>query len=610
MDLGFLVIQFLNGLASASSLFLVAAGLSLIFGVGRIVNFAHGSLFMLGAYLTVALVPAVGFWAAVLLAPPLVALIGGLIERLILRPIAGAPELFQLLATFGVSLMVADVVILVWGAADIVGPRAPGLDGAVSVLGKAVPLYDLMLIAVGPAVLGGLWLLLTRTRAGLLVRAAAEDRDMVDALGRDPKRLFSGVFMLGALLAGLGGALAVPRETLHSGLDLQVIVEAFAVVVVGGMGSVGGAYGAAVLIGLVHAFGIVWFPEATLVLTFLVMALVLMLRPHGLFGARAGLPAATGGAAVAPPLTGVGRLGGGLWLLAALGLLAAPLLLGAYGLDVLAEMLILAAFAASLQWLTGVAGIVSFGHAAFFGLGGYAAALMVHHLGWGMIPALLAGSAAAALAGALLGRVGGRLSGVYLAMLSLAFAELLHAVAFQWVGLTGGDNGLIGLWPPAWAADPRAYYGLTLLLAGGAVAGLAGLAFTPHGRALRALRDHPVRAAALGLDVAGLRRRAMVLAGAVAGLAGGLFVFLKGSVFPGVLGVAMSVDALVMMLLGGLHALGGALLGAAAYQGLFVAAATLTDHWRLVLGGLIVLLVVALPGGLGSLGRRLRGRSA
>ena len=208
-DLGFYLVQALTGLSSASALFLVASGLSIIFGVTRVVNFAHGSFYMLGAYIAYTLVEllggAVGFWAAVLLAGLAVGVIGVIVELLVLRRVYQAPELFQLVATFGVILVIQDLALLVWGAEDLFGPSAPGLESTVNILGTRLPEYDLALIALSLVVLGALWLLFQRTRWGTLVRAATEDREMVGALGVNQAWLFTGTFFLGSMLAGLGG---------------------------------------------------------------------------------------------------------------------------------------------------------------------------------------------------------------------------------------------------------------------------------------------------------------------------------------------------------------------------------------------------------------------
>ncbi|HYZ31473.1 MAG TPA: branched-chain amino acid ABC transporter permease, partial [Crenalkalicoccus sp.] len=292
MDPGFLLVQALSGLASAAALFIVASGLTLVFGVTRIVNFAHGSFYMLGAYLAVTLLPPLlaldrspaMFAAGVLGAALGVALLGAAMEVLLLRRLYPVPELFQLLATFGVVLIVQDLVLWVWGPVDIPGPRAPGLRGAVEILGQRFPSYDLLLIVLGPAVLGLLWLLMRRTRFGVLLRAATRDREMVGALGVNQAVLFTGTLFLGAFLAGLGGALQVPRLSASSGMDLAVITEAFVVTVVGGMGSLPGAFLAALLIGELQAFGVLVFPKVTLVLAFLLMAVVLVVKPWGLLG--------------------------------------------------------------------------------------------------------------------------------------------------------------------------------------------------------------------------------------------------------------------------------------------------------------------------------------
>src|SRR5476651_1508641 len=285
MSLSTILIQLLNGLASASALFLVASGLSLIFGVTRIVNFAHGSLYMLGMYLAVWLSGRVGFWVAVPLAAAIVGVFGSLLEIAVLRRIYKAPELMQLLATFALLLVIKDAALWAWGPEDLLGPRAPGFTGAVQIAGGAFPQYDFLLILLGPLVLLFLQLLLSRTRWGVLVRAATEDREMAGALGVNQRWLFTGVFALGALLAGLGGALQIPREPASLNVDLSVISDAFVVVVVGGLGSIPGAFLAALLIAEIKAFCTgLGFSEATLVMEFIVMAAVLVFRPWGLLG--------------------------------------------------------------------------------------------------------------------------------------------------------------------------------------------------------------------------------------------------------------------------------------------------------------------------------------
>jgi branched-chain amino acid transport system permease protein len=607
------LVQLLNGLAGASSLFLVAAGLSLIFGVTRIVNFAHGSFFMLGVYLAVTLTGKLGagfgFWPALLLAAIAVGLIGALVEVVLLRRIYRAPELFQLLATFALVLVIKDAALWLWGAEDLLGPRAPGLAGAVDILGRRFPSYDLLLIVVGPAVLGLLTLLLTRTRWGTLVRAATQDREMVGALGVNQSVLFTGVFALGALLAGLGGALQVPREPASLNLDLLTIGDAFVVVVVGGMGSIPGAYVAALLIaeikalcvgiGTVHAFGIDFaFSKLTLVAEFLVMAVVLVVRPWGLLG-RPQAPSRNAGPAEAPLRAADRRLKtAGLLLLLVL-LLLPWWSAGTPYMTVLAiDLLTAALFAASLHFIMGPAGMHSFGHAAYFGLGAYAAALLVVRLQWPMELSLVIAPLAAGLGALVFGWFSVRLSGVYLAMLTLAFAQIVWSVTFQWDDVTGGSNGLTGVWPAPWLANKTAYYAVVLAAVVLGAWALRRLVFSPFGYAMRAGRDSPLRADAIGIHVQRVQWVAFVVAALFAGLAGALYAFSKGSISPDSMGVGKSVDGLVMVLLGGVQTLAGPWVGAVTFTWLQDSVARSTEYWRALLGGVILLLVLAFPMGI------------
>lgn len=619
MDLSGFIVQLLNGLAGASSLFLVGAGLSLIFGVTRIVNFAHGSFYMLGIYIAYSLADKLGsawFWPAMLLASLAVGLVGALVEMTLLRRIYRAPELFQLLATFALVLVIKDAALWLWGPEDLLGPRAPGMTGSIDLLGRRFPTYDIFLIFIGPIVLGLLWLLLTRTRFGTLVRAATQDREMVGALGVNQAWLFTAVFSLGAMLAGLGGALQLPREPANLGLDLLTIGDAFVVVVVGGMGSIPGAYVAALLIaeikalcigiGTVQLFGVAFsFSKLTLVAEFLVMAVVLVVRPWGLFGRPQGT--SRNSAPPEEPLRAAGKglkIAGAVLLLALAAMPAATA--GSPYLTVLAiDLLTAALFAASLHFIMGPAGMHSFGHAAYFGLGAYAAALLVRNAGLPMELSLLLAPVAAAVGALLFGWFCVRLSGVYLAMLTLAFAQIVWSVTFQWDEFTGGSNGITGVWPAEWLSDKTHYYFLTLALVALAVLALRRILFSPFGYAMRAGRDSPLRADAIGIDVKRMQWVAFVVAGLFAGLAGALYAFSKGSISPDVLGVGRSVDGLVMVLLGGLQTLSGPLVGAVTFTWLQDTVARSTDYWRALLGGIILLLVLAFPQGIAGFVRQL-----
>jgi branched-chain amino acid transport system permease protein len=625
MSLSGLLSQLLNGLADASALFLVAAGLSLIFGVTRVVNFAHGSFYMLGIYLawtfTTYFGDGAGYWAGLLLAALATGLIGAAAEWLVLKRLYQAPELFQLLATFALVLIIGDAALAIWGPEDLFAARAPGLSGAVQILGRRYPQYDLLLIAAGPVVLGLLWLLLMRTRWGRLLRAAAENRSMLAALGVNQAWLFTSAFTLGAFLAGLGGALAAPRVPATLGLDLEIIAGAFVVVVVGGLGSIPGAFLAALLICSVKAVFVFlgqvqigpWLfnlSKLTLLAEFAVMAVVLVVRPWGLLG-KPPAPVSHAGAPERPiaPAGRRLRLAYGL-LLALLALVPVAALYWPYLGILMTEILIAALFAASLHFLTGLAGMTSFGHAAWFGLGAYGAALLLKLAAVPMEAALLLGPFAAAFGALLFGWFCVRLSGVYLAMLTLAVAQILWALAYQWDDVTGGSNGLIGVWPSSWLAQGPWFYYLTLALSAAGIAWLRRLAFSPLGYALRGVRDSSMRAEALGMETRRVQWAGFVAASFAAGLAGSLYAFSKGSIAPDVLAVSRSVDGLVMVLLGGLQTLAGPLVGAAAYTWLQDVAARSTEYWHAVLGLAILALVMAFPEGLAGAAARLGRRRA
>ena len=619
MDFSFVATQALSGLASASSLFVIASGLSIVFGVTRIVNFAHGSLYMLGAYLAVTIVPRLldvahspwTFFLGVLASAVAVGLIGVAIEVLLLRRIYRVPELFQLLATFGIVLIVQDVVLKVWGPVDIPGPRAPGLRHGVDILGERFPAYELFLIAVGPAVLALLWLLMHRTRFGVLIRAATQDREMVGALGVNQARLFTATLFLGAFLAGLGGALQIPRVPASAQMDTAVITEAFVVTVVGGMGSVPGAFLASLIIGQLQAFGILVFPKITLVLVFLLMAAVLVVKPWGLLG-KPSVAAAAGQSAMPEGILSLarfGRLDTLLAVLAVAAVLAIPLIGDSYTTKVAIEVMVFALAAFSLQFLMGVGGLVSFGHAAYFGMGAYAAGLLATGpLKLPMEAALLLAPLAAGAGAALFGFFVVRLSGIYLAMLTLAFAQIVYAVCFQWVEVTGGDNGVVGVWPSAWASSREVYFYVVAVLTLAAILFLRRAIHAPFGYTLRAARDSAMRADAIGIDVRTHRWLAFTLAGAAAGLAGALYAFSKGSIDPTMISIPMSVDFLVMVLVGGIRTVAGPLVGAASFHALKDFFMPLTDFWRLFLGASIIAMVLLFPRGIVGAGEAVRRR--
>ncbi len=284
-----IAVQVMSGLSVGMFLFLVSVGMSLIFGVTRIVNLAHGSFYMVSAYLMVTLVEwlpegAAGFWIALVLAPIGVAILGGVIEVTLLRRIYHRDPMMQLILTFGLILIIGNLVLLVWGPDNKSVSRPEALAGAVRIFGQPFPSYYLLVLALAPVIAVGLWLIFYRTRWGMLVRAATVDREMLGALGVDVSLLYTEVFVFGSWLAGVGGALAAPTIAVALGMDADVLINAFVVVVIGGLGSFAGALISALLVGELQSFGILIFPAVSIVLLFAIMAIVLILRPWGLLG--------------------------------------------------------------------------------------------------------------------------------------------------------------------------------------------------------------------------------------------------------------------------------------------------------------------------------------
>lgn len=288
MTLQGVLLQLLTGLSRAAVLFIVASGLSLVFGALRIVNIAHGSFYMIGAFVAVSITGAVaggpGFLVAIIVAPLLAAAISVLVETSTLRRLYGQEHLLQLLGTFAFLLIIADGVRLIWGEQTRTVRPPELLRGAVRQLGLVFPRYSLFLIVVAVALAVALYLLLHRTGLGRDIRAAVSDPEMLGMVGVNVPRLFTGVFALGAALAALGGVLAAPQGTVLLGIDVDIIISAFAVVIIGGLGSLVGTAVGALLVGVTFAFGILWIPNAALAIVFVVMTAVLVFRPSGLFG--------------------------------------------------------------------------------------------------------------------------------------------------------------------------------------------------------------------------------------------------------------------------------------------------------------------------------------
>ena len=282
-----ILVQVVNGLTEGVMLFLIASGLTLIFGVSRIINFAHGSLYMIGAFLTFQMAPwlagggMAGFFLTVVVSGLLVAALGCISEMLLLRRIYASEELLQLIITVAMVLVIRDVVKEVWGLNEVSTPIPAGLSGALRVSGNYFPAYQLAVMGAGLGVMLLTSLVMRYTRFGIILRAATDDRGMVALLGVNQAYVFTGVFTVGSFLAGLAGGLMAPLGNVTYLMDTTVIVTAFIVVVIGGLGNLYGALAAALTVGVLRSLGLLWFPRLSMVLVFLVMATVLIARSLG-----------------------------------------------------------------------------------------------------------------------------------------------------------------------------------------------------------------------------------------------------------------------------------------------------------------------------------------
>jgi len=604
--------QLLNGLVYGVLLFLMAAGLSLIFGLMNVVSLAHGSFFMLGAFIGFSLFQITGdFWIALVLAPVAVAAMGVIMEYLFMRRLYRRGHMDQVLLTFGFTFVFFDIVQSVWGRTVLRVPTPSALQVAIHVGFGVFSAYRLFLIALGVLLALAMWLVLERSRLGAMVRAGVDDAAMAAGLGGNIPALFTGIFGAGVALAGLGGIAAAPVLGVYPGLDAEIMIPAFIVIVIGGMGSLRGAFMGSMLIGEADTFGKAYFPEIALFLIYLLMAAVLLVRPQGLFGIKyAGLTAPPAVAHVSAPATRQAKLVG---LVALAAMLAFPFLVPNYPRALVTEIYIFAIFAMSLDLLLGFTGLMSLGHAAYFGLGAYAVAILGNFFGLDAWLGVAAGVLTAGLGAAAIGFFCVRMSGIPFLMLTLAFAQLVFSVALKWRDLTGGSDGMaIAEKPGFFGFDlshtlPMYFMALVFFLA--SYWALRRLLNAPLGHVFVGIRENEPRMAAIGYPTRAYKLLAFTIAGAFAGLAGGLYAVFNSFISPDSVYWTASGDILIMTMLGG----AGTLIGPAIGAGLFLlmknVVSSYSEHWLLIIGVVFIACVLFFPGGIWGTLRDLRTRA-
>jgi branched-chain amino acid transport system permease protein len=574
-----------NGVTLAGLYFLVASGFTLVFGLMRNVNLAHGSLYLFGAYIGYEVSQRTGIWGLGVGAGFVgLAIVGLLMQVCIFRRLEG-DELRQTLVTLGISIVAADLMLAVWTGITYQIGVPSWLDGAVKLPiitairanGTAVmmtyPLYRLAVLAVAVIIGIGLWLMMARTRIGIMIRAGVDDRAMLSASGVNVHVVFAVVFAVGAGLAGFAGVVGGTALSLAPGEDVRYLLASLVVVIVGGMGSIPGAAFGALLVGLAEQLGLVYLPTYGIVLTFIIMVVTLALRPQGIMG-KARPPVAPVVALDQPRKAAVASAQFGIAEgVLAVALLLYPLVASQFFLTQIgAYSLIWGLLALSMMLLAGYGGMVSLAQITSAGVAAYAVAIFgtnniqVHGFGWPWWVLVPFAVLLAAITSAIIGAISVRTEGIYTIMITLAIAAAFFYFAQQNYTLFNGHSGFAGIPTPQvagidWRA-PVPFYYLCLFVAAACYAAVLYCSRSTFGLALQAIRDNGRRMRAVGFDITAHKVVAYFYSGIIAGLAGVLLVWFNGRVSPGTVDVGQAIEVLVIAIIGGLRHPIGPLLGA------------------------------------------------
>ena len=604
--------QLLIGLINGSFYAMLSLGLAVIFGLLNIVNFAHGVQYMLGALCAYVLLTwcGIGYWPALLIAPVVVGLLGILLERTLLRHLYRFDHLYGMLFTFGVSLVVEGLARQQFSSSGNAYATPASLASAWNLGFMFLPIYRAWVIGGSLAVCLTTWFVIERTRLGARLRAATENPVLTQAFGINVPRLVTLTYGFGVGLAALAGVMAAPVYQINPQMGADIIIVVFAVVVIGGMGSIMGAIVSGFGLGIAEGLTKVFYPQASTTVVFIIMIAVLLVRPNGLFGNAAQAAAGhapgseDGGHAGTPAvLRGVGVAA------LAFGLLAP---LAVYPMFLM-KVLCFALFASAFNLLLGYGGLLSFGHAAFFGGASYVTAYCMKMLGLDPLLGVLAGSASAGLLGLAFGWLAIRRQGIYFSMITLALAQMIYFFAVQ-LPFTRNDEGIQGvprglLFGLVDLNDPTAMY---YFVFAGFLSGLWLVHRTinsPFGNVLKSIRENEARAVSLGYFVERYKLLAFVLSALVAGLAGSLdaLVFQLASLTN--VHWSMSGHAVLMTILGGVGTISGPVVGAVIVAGMENYLAHLGSWVTIIHGGIFVLCVMVFRRGIvGEAARLLRSR--
>ncbi|MEW6645276.1 MAG: ABC transporter permease [Pseudomonadota bacterium] len=613
--------QLLVGLINGSFYAMMSLGVAVIFGMLRIGNFVHGAQYMLGAFAAWYLLnlpelfpelglPSVSYWWALVIVPLIIAAIGALMERLFIRRIYDLDHAYGLLLTVGLAMVIEGLFNVRYGAAGQQYDVPDTLKGAVDLGFMMLPYYRAWVVCAALLLCFGTWYLIERTKLGSYLRAATENPELVRAFGINVPRMLMMTYAFGVGLAGLTGVMAAPIYQVGPQMGQSIIITTFAVVVIGGMGSILGAIASGLMMGLVEGLTKVFYPQASTTVIFVIMAVVLILRPAGLFGKETAVHAV---ADVSSGRAGSILESGPLWfgVLLVVGI-ALPYLI----FPILAmKILCFALFAMAYNLIFGYAGLLAFGHAAFFGASSYIAAQAAAV--WGLRPELciLLGMSVSTVIGVLFGWLAIRRQGLYFAMITLALAQIVYFYALQ-TGWTHGEDGvqsvprglLFGLVD---LGNSTNMYFVTLAVFLAAFAFIYRIVHSPFGLTLKSIRENPARSISLGYSTDHFKLIAFTLSAMLSGLAGGLkaIVFQIASLAD--LHFGASADVLLMTLIGGVGTLLGPIVGAAVLVTIQTKFAT-SGAWVVVIQGAIFVLCVLFlrKGIIGTLEEALANRSA
>ncbi|MDA7418258.1 ABC transporter permease [Xenophilus arseniciresistens] len=611
-----ILFAFFNAAAFGMAIFLVAAGLTLIFGLLRLLNMAQGGFFMIGAYVSYSVmgrdVQSLGlFLFAVLVGGVVVALLGLVTDRLVLRRLRHVDPHYVLIATFALMMVCTGVTKLIWGVDFFSVNPPPGLDTPMNPFGLFFSAYQLFVIGVGVLLYILLEVAIHRMWFGKLMQALAADPWMSGVLGINVSFGIALSVMASFLLAGLAGGLLLPNQSLSTGLGDSYLMYAFFAVIIGGLGNIRGAFIGSLVLGLVQSLNTVLLPSVPGLAIYVVLAIFLLFKPMGLFpavGTQTETHESHGGGALHRPVLSRGvwqALGtAGVLVLATL-----PLWLSAGPLYVVGTVLIQVVFALSWNMLFGYTGLVSFGHAGFFAIGAYLTALALRHVAGvpflGVIAAsALFGALAAWGIGALALR---RMSGVFLAVLTVALAEALRLI-ISFSAFLGREDGITDIPRPVLnlgltrfdLGSSEAYYWFLLASCVLITGGMWWLLHSRFGRTLQTIRQDQERAAFMGTPVAGYRLAAFVISGAVAAVAGALYAPWARIVTIEEVHWLASAQPMLNTLLGGVSSFWGPVFGAGLFAAITYATRTLVGLSELIVGcGLLAIILLAPNGAVG-----------